>query len=433
MEMSSCTGSSRFGFIKYMEVFMNQISITDRITTITSVRIFDGERVLNKQTVTIKGEKIINVGGPAPAGAEIVDAKGCTLLPGLIDAHSHPKMETLNFSLTFGVTTTFQMQGFRPKEITERRDVTDCLTSFAAIGAPGGHPSELLTPEDAAQQKAMMAKMGGVAPQKKYATTPEEAASIVAERVEQGADYIKIMIEDGTVFGHPGTPDLTDEVIAATCAEAHRFGKMAVAHTMSIKATERAINGGIDGLMHIFIDKPHTKEIIDAIVNSGVFVCPTICAGASVIGDSDASEFAKDDRVSSKLSEEWLNALYKNIGSYPQGKMEYLLETVKALHDAGVDILAGCDASIPSIGGMVHGASLHHELQLLVRAGLTPIEALRAATSVPARRFGLNDRGRIVDDARADLLLVKGDPTVNISDTLSTVAVWRQGVRLASI
>lgn len=413
---------------------MNHISTTDRITTITNVRIFDGERVLDKQTVAIKGEKIINVGGPAPAGAEIIDAKGCTLLPGLIDAHSHPKMETLKLSLTFGVTTTFQMQGFWTKEINERRDVTDCLTSFAAVGAPGGHPSELLTPEVAAQHKAMMAKMGGgaVAP-KKFATTPEEAASIVAERVEQGTDYIKIMIEDGTVFGQPGTPDLTNELIAATCAEAHRFGKMAVAHTMSIKATERAINGGIDGLMHIFIDKPYTKEIIGAIVNSGVFVCPTIAAGTSTIGDSDAPEFAKDERVSSKLSEEWLNALHNQIGSYPQGKTIYLLETVKALHDAGVDILAGSDATLPSIGGMVHGASLHHELQLLVRAGLTPIEALRAATSVPARRFSIFDRGRIVGGARADLLLVKGDPTVNISDTLSTVAVWRQGVRLASI
>lgn len=411
---------------------MNHILTTDRITTITNVRIFDGERVLDKHAVTIKGEKIINIGGQSPAGADIVDAKGCTLLPGFIDAHSHAKMETLKLSLTFGVTTAFQMQGFRPKEINERRDVADCLTSFLAIGAPGGHPSELLTPEVAAQRKTMMAKMGVVVAPKKFATTPEEAASIVDERVEQGADYIKIMIEDGTVFGHPGMPDVTDDVIAATCDEAHRFGKMAVAHTMSIKATERAINGGIDGLMHIFIDKPYTKEIIDAIVNSGVFVCPTIAVGASTIGDSDGPDFAKDERVSSKLSKEWVDALYKHPGYYPKGKTEYILETVKALHDAGVDILAGTDATIPLIGGTVHGASLHHELQLLVRAGLTPIDALRAATSVPARRFSIFDRGRIVDGARADLLLVNGDPTVNISDTLSIVAVWRQGVRLTS-
>ena len=102
-----------------------------------------------------------------------------------------------------------------------------------------------------------------------------------------------------------------------------------------------------------------------------------------------------------------------------------------ALHKAGVDILAGCDVSepIPSLGGLAHGASLHHELQLLVAAGLTPIEALKAATSTPARRFALIDRGRISPGARADLL-VDGDPTTNISDTLSIRAVWRQGVQL---
>ena len=168
---------------------------------------------------------------------------------------------------------------------------------------------------------------------------------------------------------------------------------MAVAHTMSLNSTKRAIDGGIDGLMHIFIDQPYTKEIVDDIVYSGVFVCPTIVAGASTIGDSDAAEFAKDDRVSSRLSEEWMNAMNKHIASWPQGKTEDLLVTVKALFDAGVDILAGSDPSVLMVGGMAHGASLHHELQMLVRAGLTPVEALRSATSVPARRFGMYDRG----------------------------------------
>jgi imidazolonepropionase-like amidohydrolase len=99
-----------------------------------------------------------------------------------------------------------------------------------------------------------------------------------------------------------------------------------------------------------------------------------------------------------------------------------------------VDILAGSDASepIPILGGLAHGASLHHELQLLVAAGLQPGDALRAATSTPARRFGLTDRGRIVPGALADLLLVDGDPTATISDTLSIGAVWRRGVRQAA-
>jgi imidazolonepropionase-like amidohydrolase len=118
------------------------------------------------------------------------------------------------------------------------------------------------------------------------------------------------------------------------------------------------------------------------------------------------------------------------MNAYPQGNLGNALATVAALHAAGVDILAGTDVSEanPAFGGMAHGASVHHELQLLVQAGLTPLQALRSATSVPARRFALTDRGRITPGALADLLLVDGDPTTTISDTLSTRAVWRRGV-----
>jgi imidazolonepropionase-like amidohydrolase len=89
-----------------------------------------------------------------------------------------------------------------------------------------------------------------------------------------------------------------------------------------------------------------------------------------------------------------------------------------------VEILAGSDAPNP---GTAHGASLHHELELLVRAGLTPIEALRAATSAPARRFGLADRGRIAPGQRADLLLVAGDPTADILATRAIERIWKNG------
>ena len=401
-----------------------------KIIAITNAKVFDGENVIDANTVIVKDGKILNIGGLVPKGAEVIDARGCTLMPALIDAHSHPSMEFLKQDMHFGVTTTYQMQGYfsdaQIVELKENTGIAESLKCFFAVTAPAGHPSELLPPAVIAKQKEMLAKAGINI--KKDVTTPAEAFEIVKERVQQGADYIKIMVEEGTVFGFPGTPDVTDEVIEATCTAAHHFGKMAVAHAMTIKAFERATKGGIDGLMHIFIDQPHTPEIITIIANSGAFVCPTLVAGASTIGDSDASEFVKDPRVSSKLSPDWIDSLNKHIATYPQGKTEYLLKAVKALHDAGVDILAGTDASVSAVGGMAHGASLHHELQLLVKAGLTPIEALRTATSIPARRFGLYERGRIVNGARADLLLVKGDPTINIADTLSIRKVWRQGV-----
>ena len=92
----------------------------------------------------------------------------------------------------------------------------------------------------------------------------------------------------------------------------------------------------------------------------------------------------------------------------------------------GVPILAGTDASNP---GTTQGASLHAELELLVESGLTPLQALAAATSVPAARFHLADRGRIAPGMRADLLLVRGDPTHDIRATRQIDGVWRGGVR----
>ena len=106
-----------------------------------------------------------------------------------------------------------------------------------------------------------------------------------------------------------------------------------------------------------------------------------------------------------------------------------------ALGDAAVDILAGTDASAPAsgLGRLAHGASLHDELQQLVRAGLTPVEAQRAATSTPARRFDLRDRGRISPGLRADLVLVAGDPTTNIADTLTIKKVWKRGSEVSGV
>jgi imidazolonepropionase-like amidohydrolase len=206
---------------------------------------------------------------------------------------------------------------------------------------------------------------------------------------------------------------------------------MAIAHVTTVEGGQRAIAAGVDGLAHIFFDRQPTPKFVAAIASSGAFVIPTLVTISSAVGNN-ASALAADARVKCRLSQRWLDSLSRGINVYPRGKLQDVFSSVLALHKAGVDILAGSDVSepVPSLGGLAHGASLHHELQLLVAAGLTPIEALRTATSTPARRFGLNDRGRIVAGARADLLLVDGDPTTNISDTLSIRAVWRRGVQL---
>lgn len=407
-------------------------------TAITNARIFDGERVLRQTTVVIEGTRIASVGGDAPEGAEVVDARGGTLLPGLLDAHVHTGPESLALALRFGVTTELEMQGMNTRHnrahISENDSLADVRSSGFGITPPGGHPSELF-PEGFRPGGGSGAggRPAGEPPLMPFSTTPEEAVAFIPQLIERGSDYIKFMVDDGSVEGHPGLPMLDQDTLDAGVAEARRHGMLTVAHTLTADATRMAVDAGIDGLAHLFMDQPHTDEIIRMIKDSGAFVVPCVVLNASMTGIT-GDALADDPRVGSRLDEAWTATLRSSFNRYPQGKLGDVLASVKALHDAGVDVLCGTDVSmpLPFLGGLAHGASVHHELQYLVQAGLTPLEALRTATATPARRFGLDDRGRIAEGLRADLLLVDGDPTSTVSDTLNTRAVWRRGTRLAA-
>ncbi|MFF7363272.1 amidohydrolase family protein [Streptomyces sp. NPDC008125] len=408
-----------------------------RSTAIINARVFDGDRTLEASTVVLDATGILAVGGQAPAGAEIVDARGGTLLPGLIDAHVHTNAESLALALRFGVTTELEMQGTNTADnrahITGDDALADVRSSGFGITPPGGHPSELFPEGFRPGPPPGAARPAGPAPLMPFSSTPEQAVGFIPQLIERGSDYIKFMVDDGSVEGHPGLPMLDAATLNAGVAEAKRLGMLTVAHTLTIDATRMAIEAGIDGLVHLFMDGPHTDEIITLIRDSGAFVVPCVVLDASMMGIS-GDELADDPRVASRLDEAWTKTLRSSFNHYPQGKITDVLGSVRALHEAGVDILAGTDVSMamPFLGGLAHGASVHHELQYLVRAGLTPVQALRAATSTTARRFALTDRGRIAEGLRADLLLVDGDPTTTISDTLNTRAVWRRGTRLES-
>ena len=395
------------------------------ITAITGARVFDGDQVIEARTVVIDGAGIAAVGGPVPPGAAIMDAAGGTLLPGLIDSHVHTDMDGLRDALKFGVTTELEMMGRwsarQRREIAERNDVADLRSPGMGVTPKGGHPTEYMN-----SSSNLFIRYFYRFPS---VSTPGEAARFVSRQVSRGADYIKVFIEDGSCIGFPGLPVLDDATLAAAVKEAHRHGKLAIAHITTAEGAHRAVGAGVDGLGHLFLDSP-AQEVIGNIATAGVFVIPTLVTLSTAFGNN-AATLAADKRVRSRLDRRWLDSLSRSMNVYPQGNLDNAYASIRALRDAGVDILAGSDVSepIPILGGLAHGASLHHELQLLVAAGLQPEDALRAATSTPAHRFGLTDRGRIVPGALADLLLVDGDPTVTISDTLSIGAVWRRGVR----
>jgi imidazolonepropionase-like amidohydrolase len=146
-------------------------------------------------------------------------------------------------------------------------------------------------------------------------------------------------------------------------------------------------------------------------------------------GMSGGLHVAADERLAPFLSPQALETLTAPARRSAASDARYAVArgATRMLWEAGVPILAGSDA--PN-DGTTYGASMHRELELLVEAGMRPIEALAAATAAPARAFGLDDRGRIVPGMRADLLLVEGDPTVDITATRRIAGVWKRGVRL---
>ena len=152
----------------------------------------------------------------------------------------------------------------------------------------------------------------------------------------------------------------------------------------------------------------------------------TLSVASSASGADGGRRLADDRRLSTWLAAgqaDSLRAVFPAAWRNPDF-LPNATESVRRLHAAGVPVLAGTDAGNP---GTAHGASLHGELALLVAAGLSPAEALNAATALPSRLFELGDRGRVAVGRRADLLLVDGDPTRDIEATRAIVAIWKNG------
>lgn len=384
----------------------------DRPILIRDVRIFDGTARIEANSVLVSGGTIAKVGKDlkAPKNAEIVDGTGSTLLPGLIDAHTHAFGPALSQALVFGVTTELDMFS-NPASVKAAKAAAnpleaDIRSAGTLATAPGGHGTEY----------------GFSIP---TLTKPEEAQAFVDARIAEGSDYLKIIIDDGKPYGL-AFPTLDEPTVKALVIAAHRRGLKAVAHVGSLADAKLALRAGVDGLVHTFEDQAPDAEIIRLAAAAHAFVVPTLSVEASVAGVAPGWELAKDPRIAPWLGNQQQTQLE---GAFPTRKTAAIQyahaeATVRAFKAAGIPILAGTDAPNP---GTTHGASLHGELSRLVQAGLTPTEALRAATSIPAFHFKLSDRGRIAEGLRADLLLVKGDPTADIRATREILGIWKQG------
>ena len=373
---------------------------------ITNVRVFDGQRVTEPTTVVVDGDVI----GNDADGAVQYDGEGGVLMPGLIDAHIHLDTEReLILMAQSGITTALDMATWPPSKIEALRG-RDGLTDFRTPGVP------------AITSASMHRVLFPTIRDEDLVESPDDAVRFVKDRIAEKTDYVKVVCDD---------PGPSQESINALVAEAHKHDKLVIAHATTRATYEMAQDAKADVLTHAPVDQTLDEAAVTRMKQDGRICVPTLTMMEAVTGPLSWTAILKMLMQPTLL---WAIIKVKRKSGSGGGKPAYgnARDSVTALHRAGVPILAGTDAHYEpqSPFDVRHGESLHHELELLVEAGLSTVEALQAATSLPAKHFGLADRGKIEAGMRADLVLLAEDPIEDIKATRSIRKVWCAGMEV---
>lgn len=400
----------------------------------------DRERTLEDQTVVVRDGRIVAIGrrAPVPAGATIIDARGKWLVPGLADMHVHSESpDELAIYLAHGITTVLNMGGARQNLAGS----TAPRANRGEIAAPHVYTSWLVdgTPD----YNGLLLR------------SPAQATALPELARAQGYDFIKVYV------------GLTPPVYAALATAAKAANTPLVGHGVYAVRIDRQLAQGQAMIAHLeeffysymfsppaensFNDKvPAEGRIADAValakrhdatITADPLTYRTIASLAGH-GERGPAIFANPQfaLLPGYRRVQWQTSDYftKTAKLLPRADFERRL--VKALADAGVRLIAGTDA--PTIPGLFPGSSLHDQLAELRKAGLTPYQALLAATAAPgdfiAKTKGGVPFGRIVAGARADLMLVAANPLADPDTMRAPLGVmaagrWRDAATLANL
>ena len=357
----------------------------DSVLGVTSARLIDvvTGTVIPRGLVLVRDGRIASVGSRdsvrIPAGSRVIDLGDATLLPGLIDAHVHlllggPARANAEATLRAGFTTVQDLGALRYANLSLRDSVKTggwrgprIIGAGPWLGVSGG-----------------VCDFSGIGVRDR-----SELLQRIRTDVERGADVIKLCVTGWPAagFAHPDSVELAEDVVTAAIVESARLARPAVAHAVGRAGAAFAVRGGIAGLAHAaFLD----EETIALMRTRGTWLASTL---VSFQQGTDTASF------------------------------QALWTRMQAAHRGGVRIILGTDAGV-----VPHGSNAR-ELAALVRLGMPPIDALRAATIRAAQALGMADRfGSLTPGKAADLVAVPGDPLADISLMERVVFVMKDGV-----
>jgi len=387
--------------------------------------------------VIIEGGRITRVGPRTaigvPANATIVDARGKFVIPGLADMHNHVRSGSLrlqqnpktnlNVLLAFGVTTVFNPS-------VNKTEFADLKSATASDSAP--LPRFFGTgPMVTVKGDTLGTSDGGATPE-----TEAEARSVVKDLKAAGVDAVKVSRDDASWASKQRLPVMKLEVLNALVSEAHREGLKVYAHAPLLDYAKEVLRAGGDGLLHGIIDKPIDQELIDLLIKNRAVYVPTMSLYEDV---ADMAAWAKrqsayDERkVVSAIADGMATPnsvqLVQSILSdtaFTKRRMDIQRANLKKVFDAKVPVVMGTDSGF---FGVVMGVSSQIELALMVEAGLTPADALQAATLNAARMLGRDkESGSIEAGKVADLLILDANPLEEIANVRRIHRVVKAGV-----
>jgi imidazolonepropionase-like amidohydrolase len=406
------------------------VAAAPRTTVLKAAHLFDGksDQVVSPGVVVVQDGKITAAGTRVqePAGAEVIDLGNATLIPGLIDAHTHltnegsadwkkdeldrfkkpiPQVaiESTEFArrtLMAGFTTVRDLGSSDLVDIGLRNAINEgmvpgprMLVSVHAISARGGHC------DDTAGYRPDLLKEPG--PEQGVADGPDQVRAAVRYNTKHGADVIKVCASGGvlSLTDKVDSPQLTQAELDALVDESHALGRRTAAHAHGAEAAKRAIRAGIDSIEHgSFLD----DQALDLMKQKGTYFIftPVLCindrlkkagAPANVVGKAAAATAAADSAFKRALAR-------------------------------GVKLGFGSDAAVCPHGSQVA------QFADMVRLGMKPLAALRAATSSDAQLLGRDDLGTLEPGKLADVVGVPGDPSRDITVVEKVFFVMKDGV-----
>jgi imidazolonepropionase-like amidohydrolase len=386
-----------------------------------------------------------------PEGATVIDASGKYAIPGLADMHVHfgtgglesgdslTVDRVLRQFLFYGITTVLNTGATNGRvddilELRRRRAAGELqaphiYATGGLLTVPGSHPvATIMNPPEDADAATYDWSQRGVW----VVRTPAEVREVVQRFAAAGMDGIKVIIESGpTIFGddHPQMPP---ELVTAAVEEARRHGLPVFAHVSSADELEVGVNAGVRAFMHLVGAEPVGSDLLGAMREQSIHYVPTLSLLVWADTWGEPADALTDPFLRSGVDERVIQSLLSSplAPTAPPSDDDWAsrrerLQALATARDAGVIIVAGTDTNNPFV---FPGYSMHHELELMVEAGLTPMEAIEASTRRAAEMLRQEHVfGTIESGKRADLLLLAANPLDDIRNTRSLELIIHDG------